>query len=205
MMTITALVLASLAPLALATFGYELPCSAVSGTPCRCPDGTDYGESVTMGIIGAPAFDVGALLNDFFDPRWEGLDPFMLQGPDNTPGLSIRDLNMTTSIGEYSFSERLTFRFIFPDGSFEQKSEQRGPVQFRSSNGSFAGLWSTIKGDRIFQNETMVELRAYACQTGHPMNFASYHESALKNATRLLAAGGKIQGNSTDPVSIQMF
>ncbi|KAI1828250.1 hypothetical protein F4861DRAFT_535218 [Xylaria intraflava] len=205
MMFITALLTASFASFVSGIRGFELPCSAVSGTPCRCPFGTDYSESVTTAIIGATAADVGKLTNDFFNPLWAGLDPFILQGPDDSPGLSIRELNLSTSVGTYSFSELLTFRFVFPDGTFEQKYEQKGEVSYRSGNGSFSGHWVTLRGDRIFQNETLVRLSDYACQTGHPIDFASNHESALKNATSILAAAGKIYGVNTNPESVQSF
>lgn len=52
--------LAVLAPLALVSA--LSPCSQVSGTPCSCPNGTQYQESVTFIVIGAAATDVRDLL-----------------------------------------------------------------------------------------------------------------------------------------------
>lgn len=39
-------------------------CSTGSGTPCKCPAGSEYGESVTFTVIGAAAKDVTALTSD---------------------------------------------------------------------------------------------------------------------------------------------
>ncbi|KAI0402624.1 hypothetical protein F4802DRAFT_599900 [Xylaria palmicola] len=205
MMLTRALLVASLADFALGTLPFTLPCSSISGTPCRCPFGTNYAESVTTAIIGAPAGNVGAVINDFFDPSWAGVELLTVQGPDNFPGLSIRNLNMSTSVGYYEFSERLTFRFVFIDGSFEQRNEQRGIVPYMSGNGSFSGHWLTLKGDRIFENQTLVRLSTYACQTGHPINFAAINEMALGNVTSILTAAGLLRGVSTEPVSSQLF
>ncbi len=64
MMFIQALFAASLATFALGGPIYTLPCSSISGTPCRCPFGTNYTESVTTALIGATASDVGLVAND---------------------------------------------------------------------------------------------------------------------------------------------
>ncbi|KAI3336487.1 hypothetical protein HD806DRAFT_542375 [Xylariaceae sp. AK1471] len=199
------LLMTSLAPLVLGAPASLLPCSTISGTPCRCPIGTDYSESVSTAIIGATATDVGHLTNNFFNPLWAGIEPYSVQGPDNFPGLSIRDSNISTAVGVYGISERLTFRFIFPDGSFEQKFEQRGTIPYYSGNGSFSGHWVTLKGDRIFENQTLVRFSNYACNTGHPIDFATFHENALINATSILTASGVIGGISTEPISAQAF
>ncbi|KAI1145180.1 hypothetical protein F4825DRAFT_467549 [Nemania diffusa] len=190
---------------ALALPGVVLPCSALSGTPCICPIGTDYSESVTTAVIGASASNVGYVTNDFFNPSWFGVDLYYVQGPDNFPELSIREYNISTSVGTYLFSERLNFRFIFPDGSFEQRYEQRGTIQYQSSNGSFSGNWVTLKGDRVFDNQTLVRFSNYACQTGHPIDFAAFHEISLSNATNILKAAGMAAGASTTPVSAQLY
>lgn len=43
----------------------QLPqCSSEASTPCKCPDGTQYLECVTVGVIGANAFDVESIVND---------------------------------------------------------------------------------------------------------------------------------------------
>lgn len=60
--------LVSVSTLILGAFAYPgsaLPkCSALSPTPCECPSGTDYAESVTFSVIGAKAKDVEALMNN---------------------------------------------------------------------------------------------------------------------------------------------
>ncbi|KAI0095575.1 hypothetical protein GGR51DRAFT_569594 [Nemania sp. FL0031] len=178
-----------------------LPCSSISGTPCTCPLGTNYSETVTTAIIGATASNVGTVTDNFFNPAWLGLDLISVQGPNNFPELSIRDVNMSTNIGTYTFSERMTFRFVFPDGSFEQRYEQRGIVPYRSSNGSFSGYWVTVKGDRVFENETLIRLSNYACQTGQPIDYPAFQEIALTNATSILAARGLDPGVNTSPES----
>ncbi|KAI1180319.1 hypothetical protein F4777DRAFT_574082 [Nemania sp. FL0916] len=209
MMFIKALFITTLAPLgiALATTARSLllPCSTISGTPCICPFGTDYSESVTVALIGATATNVEAVTNDFFNPSWTGLELWSVQGPDNFPGLSIRDMNISTPVGTYVFSQRLTFWFVFPDGSFEQRYEQRGIIPYLSSNGSFAGNWVTLKGSRISENETLVQFSNYACDTGHPLDFAAVHGSSLTNATTILEVAGLIHGVSTDSISAQSF
>ncbi|TGJ79839.1 hypothetical protein E0Z10_g8925 [Xylaria hypoxylon] len=206
MMLIATLFTASLATFALGAPAILLPCSALSGTPCICPYGSEYSESSTYINIGAPASDAGVLLNDFTNPAWTGDDPLALQGPPNIPLLSLRDRNLSTSVGYYVFRERLTYRYdsIF-DGSFEQRFEQKGSIPYHSGNGSFRGLWTTLRGDRIFQNQTLVQTTVFACQTGHPIDFAAYYENALSNATDILAAVGMIRGISTGPVSVQLF
>ncbi|KAI3343934.1 hypothetical protein F4824DRAFT_494188 [Ustulina deusta] len=205
MMFIQALFAASLATFVLGGPIYTLPCSSISGTPCRCPFGTNYTESVTTALIGATASDVGLVANDFFNPSWAGLEPWMVQGPDNVPLLSIRDVNESTTVGTYSFRERLTFRFEFPDGSFEQRYEQTGVVPYYSGNGSFAGYWVTLKGDRIFENETLVKYSSYSCETGNPRDFATSRESALTNVSTILEAKGLLYGVSVDPESAELL
>ncbi|KAI1133012.1 hypothetical protein F5Y10DRAFT_291064 [Nemania abortiva] len=142
-----------------------------------------------------------SLTTVIFDPAWLGIELVSVQGPDNFPLLSIRDVNIPTSIGTYTFSERLVFRFVFPDGSFEQRYEQRGIVQFRSGNGSFSGYWATLKGDRIFETETLLRFSNYACVTGDAFDSDYFYETALTNATNILKARGLAPGDSTVPVS----
>ncbi|KAI1196592.1 hypothetical protein F5X97DRAFT_325267 [Nemania serpens] len=161
--------------------------------------------SVTTALIGATASNVGFVTNDFFNPSWAGVEPWTLQGPDNFPGLSIRDLNLSTSVGSYVFSQRLTFRLVLPDGSFEQRYEQRGIVPYSSGNGSFSGNWVTLKGDRIFENETLVRFSDYGCNTGHPFDPTVLHESSLTNVTTILEAAGLAIGASTIPVSAKLY
>ncbi|KAJ8130015.1 hypothetical protein O1611_g3616 [Lasiodiplodia mahajangana] len=184
---------------------FLLPCSSISGTPCRCPYGTDYSETVTTAIVGASAGDVGSVTGDFFNPAWLGLDLISVQGPDNFPALSIRNVNMTTSIGTYTFSDRLVFRFLYPDGSFEQRYEQIGIASYRYTNGSFSGYWVTLKGDRIFENETLLRLSNYACQTERPIDYIAFQEMALSNVTSILTARGVATGLSTTPASAGLF
>ncbi|KAI0535229.1 hypothetical protein GGR58DRAFT_504527 [Xylaria digitata] len=201
MMLIATLFTASLATFALGDPDIiRLPCSTISGTPCNCPVGTEYSESSTFAVLGATASDVGLLLNDFSNPAWTGNDPLTLEGPNNVPILSSRERNLSTSVGSYVFRERSLL-----DGSFEQRFEQRGSIPYASGNGSFRGLWTTLKGDRVFQNQTLVETNIYACQTGHPINFAEYYQTALSNATNILTAVGLIRGINISPVSVQLF
>ncbi|KAF2970267.1 hypothetical protein GQX73_g3298 [Xylaria multiplex] len=206
MMLITTLFTASLAMFALGDPNIRLPCSTISGTPCNCPVGTEYSESSTFAVLGATASDVGLLLNDFSNPAWTGNDPLTLQGPNNVPILSYRERNLSTSVGSYVFRERLMFRYeSLIDGSFEQRFEQRGAIPYASGNGSFQGLWTTLKGDRVFQNQTLVEANIYACQTGYPINFAEYYQTGLANATNILTAVGLIRGVNVSPASVQLF
>lgn len=65
---------ALLAPVVLAA---PFPiCSSTSITPCSCPSGSSYAQSVTFAVIGAAATDVEALISDCLSirhavsPRW---------------------------------------------------------------------------------------------------------------------------------------
>lgn len=60
--TILALLASAATMLALAT--PLQACSSTSITPCGCPDGTEYAQSVTFATIGAKATDVRALIGD---------------------------------------------------------------------------------------------------------------------------------------------
>jgi len=58
-------IIISFASLALTAIAQSLPaCSADSGTPCSCPTGTEYQQSVTFAVIGALGTDVKDLLTD---------------------------------------------------------------------------------------------------------------------------------------------
>ncbi|KAI0197592.1 hypothetical protein F4808DRAFT_463632 [Astrocystis sublimbata] len=183
-------------------------CSAKSITPCQCPSGTQYSESVTVSIIGADVKDVGAIVNDFFTSDWLGVHPSSTQGPNNKPGKSIRSAMLPTAYGTYNVSELLVQLDVKPDGSFVQRFEQLPctiPVEYDSHNGSISGYWATIEGTRIFESETLLRWSEYACETGHPQDFAEFHESAMKNVTEVLKSQGKIKGVNVDPVSAQAF
>ncbi|KAI0016043.1 hypothetical protein F4780DRAFT_783609 [Xylariomycetidae sp. FL0641] len=146
-------------------------CSQDSSTPCRCPAGTEYAESVTVSVIGAPAKDVGAIVNNFFDMSWFGVTPYATSGPENTPGKSTRSATGMTDVGTYNFTELLDELRIEPDGSFEQRFEQLPssvPVEYDSGNGSFSGAWVHLEGTAIYQNETRMTWGVHVCQTGHP-------------------------------------
>lgn len=57
--------LTAFALLAPAVFAAPLPaCSTTSTTPCSCPSGTAYEQSVTFAVIGASAADVKNLTSD---------------------------------------------------------------------------------------------------------------------------------------------
>ncbi|KAL2046767.1 hypothetical protein ABVK25_011555 [Lepraria finkii] len=194
-----------LAPVALAA---SLPaCSSTSTTPCGCPSDTSYEQSVTFAVIGAAATDVKTLISDFFKTAWLGIVPFATQGPDNQSG-STRTSSVPTATGNYTLTEKLTELGSNPSGSFIEKFEQLPstvPVEYISGNGSFSGYWVTLESKFIFQYETAIVWSIYACSTGHPRDFASFHESALANATSVLQREGKVLGLNVKPFSIQAF
>lgn len=73
----------SLAAIALAapdTFPFTLPCSAISGTPCICPAGATYSESVTTALVGSSASNVGHVVNDceLYKKKHRSFSPFFL-------------------------------------------------------------------------------------------------------------------------------
>ncbi|KAI1810899.1 hypothetical protein GGS20DRAFT_589092 [Poronia punctata] len=156
MKLLTTILAVALAPSVLAAATFLLPCSAISGTPCRCPDGTVYSESITAALIGATANDVGMITNDFFNVSWQGTPVFSKQGPNNFPLLSVRTINITTSVGVYPVTQRLTFRLIFPDGSFEQKYEQTGPITYRAGNFANFQTRALANATRILTNRGLV-------------------------------------------------
>ena len=117
--------LAVLVPAALAA---SLPkCSSTSTTPCTCPSGTQYEQSVTFAVIGAAAKDVKALTSDCLSTKqylihmertlthtivvykiaWLGVEPFATKGPNNTPGVSLRSVHLPTLVGTYNITERV--------------------------------------------------------------------------------------------------
>ncbi|KAI4161561.1 MAG: hypothetical protein L6R39_000051 [Caloplaca ligustica] len=178
--------------LASATFASpaSLPaCSTDSGTPCKCPAGSEYAESVTFTTIGAAAKDVTALTSDFFFTDWLGLVPYAHSGPNNKPG-STRSSTLQTTEGSYNITERLTKLNKYPDGSFIQRFEQLSstlPVEYYSKNGSFQGYWITFQTERVFQYETAVVSSVYSCATGHPLGtftFSHHHAQPLQYANK---------------------
>ncbi|KAI1499077.1 hypothetical protein F5X99DRAFT_430960 [Biscogniauxia marginata] len=180
-------------------------CSTNSPTPCRCPEGTECTESVTISIIGAAVADVEHLISDFYKTSWLGVVPFQTRGPDNRIG-SIRTVHSATPIGIYDIDEKLTTYTVKSDGSFVQKLEQVQPsIPYSDGSGSFSGFWGTLEGISIFKDETLVRWSNYACETGHVRDFASFHEGALINATSILRAAGKIQNINAGPISAQAF
>lgn len=197
-----------LAPAALAApAARPAVCSSTSITPCTCPNGTSYQQSVTFAVIGAAATDVFALISDFYKIDWLGIPPSATEGPDNKPG-AIRIVNVPTTEGTYVFKEELTQLTSTPNGSFTMKFQMLPstiPLEFASKNGSFAGYWVTLDSDSVFQHETSLVWSVYACSTGHPEDFAAFHESSLANATSILQAEGKVLGSSVKPFSIQAF
>ncbi|PQE23433.1 hypothetical protein CJF30_00010515 [Rutstroemia sp. NJR-2017a BBW] len=207
-------------------YGSPQPCSTNSQLPCLCPSGTDYWESSTWAVIGATAQDVKDLIMDYYKCAWLGVVPYETHGPDNKPGVSIRTSFLPTKVGVYSITEKEMARLkqhlslhimpwklvenldINPRGGFIEKFEQLAstvPVPYTSGNGSFSGYWVTLESTYIFQNETAIRWSIYACETGHARNFAVFHENALKNATTVLAAQGKIKGTNIGPYSYQNF
>ncbi|KAI4276902.1 MAG: hypothetical protein L6R38_005554 [Xanthoria sp. 2 TBL-2021] len=182
-------------------------CSTGSGTPCKCPAGSEYGESVTFTVIGAAAKDVTALTSDFFETAWLGLVPYAFTGLDNKPG-STRSSTLQTTEGTYNITEKLTKRNIYPDGSSIQRFEQLKstlPVEYYSKKGSFQGYWITYQTEMVFQYETAVVSSVYSCATGHPLDFGAFMRSAWGNVTSVLSNQGKVQGKSIQPQTIQLW
>ncbi|KAI1296133.1 hypothetical protein F5Y03DRAFT_297012 [Xylaria venustula] len=192
--------------LATSTWAFDNPCTATSSTPCLCPQGTQYAESATTAFIGAPASVLGGLINNFYNLTWTGpsVNSSSQADLDNIPGVSERTVALHTTQGAYNLTERLLSRETLRDGSFSQSYEQTAPIEYSSGNGSFSGYWTTMRGDRYFQNETMVTIIIYACMTGHPIDFAATHGEVLTYVISLF--GGSLgSGASAGPISIQSF
>ena len=101
-------------------------CSSTSTTPCACPPGTEYEESVTFVVIGAAATDVKAQISDClsatqyilqkeqllthtivdYNISWTGMVVFPTDIPNNTPGVSLRSVALPTLVGTYNITEK---------------------------------------------------------------------------------------------------
>ncbi|KAI0145268.1 hypothetical protein GGR57DRAFT_303046 [Xylariaceae sp. FL1272] len=188
------------------TYKRRLPaCSSTASTPCGCPAGTQYLECVTVGVIGAAAPDVEKLVNDFYKIDWQlGAVPYKTKGPDNKVG-AVRSVRyQIVPSGIEDVDEKLTEYIVKDDGSFVQKFEQvQASIPYPDNSGVFAGFWGTISGKATTGDETIVTFSNYACETAHIRNFAGFHEMALKNASAILAANGRVKGVNAGPVSAQ--
>lgn len=92
------------------------------------------------------------------------------------------------------------------DGSFIQRLQQFNvPVDYSSSNGSFAGFWATLESDYASQYETAIKWRVNACFTGRPLNFTAFTTGALANAISTFKAQGKLQGDTIGPYAVGSF
>ncbi|KAG8526302.1 uncharacterized protein KY384_000295 [Bacidia gigantensis] len=183
-------------------------CSATSITPCVCPAGTTYRESVTFSVIGAAANDVTNVISSFFHTDWLGVSPYKTSGTDNVPG-AVRTSKLPTLAGIFDITEVETvYHEDKKFGGFVEKFEQEQstvPVKYANGSGEIAGYWITLAAQHVFQYETAIEWSVYACETNYPRNFAKFHEEALKNATDILTKSNKIKGKNVDPFSIQTF
>ncbi|KAI1823947.1 hypothetical protein F4861DRAFT_297968 [Xylaria intraflava] len=182
-------------------------CSSLASKPCQCPDGTQYLECVTVGVIGANAHDVEHLVNDFYNISWQiGSKPYKTKGPNNKVG-SIRSVKYPiVPKGIEDVEERLVARSVAPDGSFTTAFEQVQPsIPYPDGNGVFAGWWGSISGIAATGDETIVTWTNWACETAHIRSFAGFHEISLNNATKILTAQGKVRGTNVAPVSAQSF
>ncbi|KAI2622283.1 hypothetical protein GGS21DRAFT_494444 [Xylaria nigripes] len=201
-------------------------CSSTASTPCQCPDGTQYLEAVTVGVIGASAHDVGYLVNDFYNISWQlGSRPYKTKGSNNKVG-SIRSVNYPLvpfgstartskshckiiayrKVVAEDVDERLVARQVSPDGSFTMSFEQVQPrIPYPDGTGVFAGWWGTITGMAATGDETILTWTNWACESRHIRNFAGFHEISFNNATAILTAQGKVRGTNVMPVSAQSF
>ncbi|PVH95136.1 hypothetical protein DM02DRAFT_660431 [Periconia macrospinosa] len=174
-------------------------CATNSGANCVCPCGTDYSESVTWAVVGAPVSDVQSLMNDFHNPAWRGSLPYMTKGPNNFPGRSQRTSTYKTLQGTFNFTEILTHREVKPDGSFIQKLEYLEAVGNSTGNPS-GGYWITISGDYIFGDETLIRWSTYLCSRGVINDWAKLHEASFKNVINVLRP--KTTGKNVAPFSV---
>ncbi|KAL8760704.1 MAG: hypothetical protein Q9184_003127 [Pyrenodesmia sp. 2 TL-2023] len=182
-------------------------CSTNSGTPCSCPAGSEYAESVTFAVIGAAAQDVTALASDFINTAWLGLVPYAYTGSGNKVG-STRSSTLSTTEGVYNVTEKLTKLTSLPNGAFIQRFEQLKstlPLEYYAKNGSFQGYWITFETKSVFQYETAIVSSVYTCATGHPLDFGAFMRSAWANATDVLTKQGKAPGESIAPYTVQLW
>ncbi|KAF1924995.1 uncharacterized protein M421DRAFT_424223 [Didymella exigua CBS 183.55] len=174
-------------------------CSTDSGANCLCPPGTDYSQSVTWAVVGAPISDVRALMNDFHKPAWRGSLPHATKGPNNAPGRSQRTSTYKTLQGTFNFTEILTKQDVLLDGSFVQVLEYLEAVGNTTGN-PWGGYWITITGDYVFGDETMIGWATYLCSRGVVNDWAKLHEASFNNVINLLEP--KITGTNVAPFSL---
>ncbi|EOA91547.1 uncharacterized protein SETTUDRAFT_133214 [Exserohilum turcica Et28A] len=174
-------------------------CATNSGSNCVCPLGTDYSESATWAVVGAPVSDVEALMNDFHKPAWRGSLPYKTEGPNNRPGMSKRTSTYKTLLGIFNFTEILTKWEKKPNGSFIQKLEYLEAVGNLTSN-PWGGYWITITGDYVFGDQTLIQWSTYLCSRGVVNDWAKLHEASFRNVIDILRP--KTTGFNVAPFSV---
>ncbi|KAI4196284.1 MAG: hypothetical protein LQ350_006655 [Teloschistes chrysophthalmus] len=185
-----------------------LPGCSNQNIPCRCPRGNTFDNYTTSATIAANAHDVQGIAYDYYETDWFNLPISKTRGPDNKPGVSVRTLPVNGKDTTYDLVERLTAQTRQHDGSFYWKFEQVNvgiQVPPQQGGGSFNGYWPSFRatqhrGDDRFKTD--VSWNVYYCVTGHPFDFARFHEGAVANISMILEKGGKLRGRSSVPVSV---
>ncbi|KAL2045951.1 hypothetical protein ABVK25_011903 [Lepraria finkii] len=179
----------------------SLPDCAAAPAECKCPAGTTLQPSSTYALIGASAKDVKAITGSFFETAWFGSSPQAVSGYDNKPG-ATRTFSGSTSVGTYTFVEKLVSYKEYNDGSFTMLFEQdNGPIPYKNGTGSFSGYWDTLSVKYADAHETLIYWDIYVCWTGVVSDNKAFHESAINNVTSILKSQGKLLGHSEPPVS----
>ncbi|KAL8719402.1 MAG: hypothetical protein Q9225_003587 [Loekoesia sp. 1 TL-2023] len=94
------------------------------------------------------------------------------------------------------------------DGSFYWAFDQVNvgvQVPPEQGGGAFNGYWPSFRATQQRHNpyKTDISWNVYYCVTGNPFNFAGFHEGAIVNISSILKGEGKLQGESSTPVSVK--
>ena len=90
------------------------------------------------------------------------------------------------------------------DGSYRARFALfNPPIEYPTGNGSYSGYWITFDAEYVAQYETALKWQNYACFTGHPIDYASAHASALKGLLATMGKAGLVKGNTTGPYAVQ--
>ncbi|KAF2791286.1 hypothetical protein K505DRAFT_363961 [Melanomma pulvis-pyrius CBS 109.77] len=87
------------------------------------------------------------------------------------------------------------------DGPFKLLYEQTAPVKFKNGQGSFAGWWYDLQAENVFPYQSQMRWSLFACQTGHPIDFAAYATARLEEIIKALEAQGLYKGDTLGPLS----
>lgn len=180
------------------------PCGNLN-RPCSCPGGTQFRNVTSYGIIGAPASDVAAVMNDCkfyrslcscswtyqfntdlqpdFVSDWTGLSPVRVTGTDDEVG-ATRTFNITANGASYELTEQVSFPLnsspITPQHDF--RKQHPSPQSSHTYNALIQLIEWASEPDGSFsqryrQNPSKSHIKRLPAPNHHP--FARQHKADL--------------------------